>query len=140
VLDDAELLLGVSRHLSAYAVSSAHAALESLQFAGQVYELAWRLRSAPLSSAKRIKAIAQEAKVGPRQLLREILPTLEQLGWVACEYDEKVLISVDAFIPPDNDLIAGVGALLRVVMATPVQLQRLNGWHYGGSGSSTSPV
>jgi hypothetical protein len=64
VLDDAELLLGVSRHLSTYAISSAHAALESLQFAGQVYELAWRLHGSPLSSAPRIEAIAQEARIG----------------------------------------------------------------------------
>src|ERR1039457_4885926 len=76
MLDDAELLLGVSRHLSTYMISPAHAALESLQYAGQVYELAWRLRNAPLSSAARIEAIAQEAAIGPRQLLREVLPTL----------------------------------------------------------------
>jgi hypothetical protein len=76
VLDDAELLLGVSRHLSTYVVSSAHAALESLQYAGQVYELAWRLRNAPLSSAARIEAIALEAAIGRRQLLRDVLPTL----------------------------------------------------------------
>ena len=122
MLDDAELLLGVSRHLSTYAISSAHAALESLQYAGQVYELAWRLRNAGLSSTARIEAIAQEAAIGRRQLLREVLPTLEELGWVECHYnDNNKLISVDAFIPPTKDMIAGVGTLLNIVMATPVQ-------------------
>lgn len=122
LLDDAELLLGVSRHLSTYAISPAHAALESLQFAGQVYELAWRLRNAPLSSAARIEAIAQEAAIGRRHLLRDVLPTLQQLGWVQRHYDDnKELVSVDAFIPPTGELIAGVGTLLNIVMATPVQ-------------------
>jgi hypothetical protein len=120
VLDDAELLLGVSRHLSTYVISPAHAALESLRYAGQVYELAWRLRNAPLSSAARIEAIAQEAAIGRRQLLRDVLPTLQQLGWVEC-YDNgnNELDSVDAFIPPTNDLIGGVATLLNIVMATP---------------------
>ena len=121
MLDDAELLLGVSRHLSTYAISSAHAALESLQYAGQVYELAWRLRGSPLSSAARIEAIAQEARIGRRQLLREVLPTLQQLGWVRCDYNDQELVSVDAFIPPADDLIAEVGTMLDIVMATPVQ-------------------
>jgi hypothetical protein len=103
-------------------ISPAHAALESLQYAGQVYELAWRLRNAPLSSAARIEAIAQEAAIGPRQLLREVLPTLQQLGWVECHYnDRNELDSVDAVVPPANDLIASVGTLLNIVMATPVQ-------------------
>lgn len=122
MLDDAELLLGVSRHLSTYSISPAHAALESILYAGQVYELAWRLRSSPLSSAARIEAIAQEARIGRRQLLREVLPTLEQLGWVTCHHnDQAELVSVDAFIPPADDLIAGVGNMLDIVMATPVQ-------------------
>jgi hypothetical protein len=121
MLDDAELLLGVSRHLSTYALSSAHAAMESLIFAGQVYELAWRLRGSPLSSAARIEAIAQEAKIGRRQLLREVLPALEQVSWVECHRDGATLLSVDAFVPPAEDLIAAVGTMLDLVMATPVQ-------------------
>jgi hypothetical protein len=122
LLDDAELLLGVSRHLSTYAVSSAHAALESLLFAGQVYEMAWRLRNSPLSSAARIEAIAQEAGIGRRQLRRDVLPTLESLGWITRHLDkDNQLISVDALIPPTAELISGVGPLLDVVMATPLQ-------------------
>lgn len=121
MLNDAQSLLGVSRHLSTYALSPAHAALESLQYAGQVYELAWRLRGSPLSSAARVEAIAQDAAIGRRHLRREVLPTLEQLGWVHCDYNDQELVSVDAFIPPADDLIAEVGRMLDIVMATPVQ-------------------
>ncbi|UQX09908.1 hypothetical protein [Candidatus Mycobacterium methanotrophicum] len=76
VLDDAELLLGVSRHLGAYGVTAAHADLDALQWAGQVYEMAWRLRNSGLSSATRVAAIATEAAIGRRMLLRDVLPTL----------------------------------------------------------------
>lgn len=125
MFDDAELILGVSRHLSTYGISTTHAALESLQYAGQVYELAWRLRESQLSSAVRVEAIALEAKIGPRQLVREVLPTLEALGWVDCEWDNarepRQLRSVIALIPPTDELIRESERLLDVVMASPVQ-------------------
>lgn len=122
MLDDSVLLLGMSRHLGAYGISPAHAALESLQFAGQVYELAWRLRNAGLSSVARIEAIATEARIGRRQLLKEILPTLEQLKWIERQLDGNgQLISVDSFIPPDTELIAAADVLLNIVVATPAQ-------------------
>ncbi len=122
MLHDAELLLGLSRHLSAYGVSPAHAALESLQFGGQVYELAWRLRSSQVSSAVKLAAIAIEAKIGPRQLDREILPTLEQLGWVEGRRDaDGTLVSIEALIPPPAELIDAASRMLDIVMATPLQ-------------------
>jgi hypothetical protein len=62
LLSDAELLLGLGRHLAAYSISSAHAAFDSLQFAGQVYEMAWRLRNSQVSTARRIQAIGIEAR------------------------------------------------------------------------------
>jgi hypothetical protein len=122
VLEDAVLLLGVSRHLSRYVLSPAHASLESLQFGGEVYEMAWRLRNAPLSPARRIEAMATEAAIGRRRLQREILPTLQQLGWLECNYDaEHNLASVDPFIPPDAELVAACDTVLTVLMATSVQ-------------------
>lgn len=122
VLDDAEMLLGVSRHLGAYGVTSAHADLDALQWAGQVYEMAWRLRNSGLSSAKRVAAIATEAAIGRRNLLRDVLPTLQQLTWIDCQYDQdRQLVSVDAFIPPPRELIAAAGRLLDIVLATNVQ-------------------
>jgi hypothetical protein len=93
-------LLGLSRHLSAYSTSQVHAALESLAFAGQVYEMAWRLRHSQVSSVGRVSAIGIEAKIGPRILDTQILPTLEALGWVRCERDaSRALVSVAAIIP-----------------------------------------
>lgn len=106
MLSNAELLLGLGRHLSTYTISSAHAALETLQLAGQVYELAWRLRNSQISSAGRVRAIAIEAHIGARQLDREILPIMETLGWIACRRDENnLLLEVEAFIPPNETLI-----------------------------------
>ncbi len=82
MISDAQLILGFSRHLTAYSVSAVHAELETLRFAGQVYEMAWRLRNAQVSSAERVRAIGIEAKIGPLDLDRYVLPTMEQLGWV----------------------------------------------------------
>ncbi|QBC16906.1 hypothetical protein [Mycobacterium avium] len=122
MLDDAVLLLGVSRHLSRYVQSPAHAALESLQFGGEVYEMAWRLRQSPLSPTPRIEAIATEASIGRRRLVREILPTLQQLGWLECNHDaEGKLVSVDPFVPPDSELVAAAPSVLDLLLATPVQ-------------------
>lgn len=122
MLSDAELLLGLGRHLSAYTVSTAHAALESLQFSGQVYEMAWRLRNSQVSSAQRVQAIGVEAHIGARQLDRDVLPTMEQLRWVECRRDpDGRLRSVEALIPPNEDLVGDAGRLLDLLMATPVQ-------------------
>ena len=50
-----------------------------------------------------------------------MLPALEQLRWVRCYRNDQELVSVDAFIPPADDLIAEAGTMLNIVMATPVQ-------------------
>jgi hypothetical protein len=103
-------------------VTQVHAALESLIYAGQVYEMAWRLRNAPLSSARRVSAIGVEARIGPRQLDREILPTLETLGWARCTRNaDGELLSVDSLVPPTSELVGAAGRILDIVMATPVQ-------------------
>ena len=60
-------------------------------------------------------------RIGRWQLLREVLPALEQLGWVRCYRNDQELVSVDAFIPPADDLIAEASTMLDIVMATPVQ-------------------
>ena len=122
MLSDAELLLGLGRHLAAFTVSTAHAALESLQFAGQVYEMAWRLRDSQVSSAKRVQAIAIEAHIGSRVLDREVLPTMEQMHWVDCRRDaDGKLVSIEALIPPNKQLIEDAAKLLEILLASPVQ-------------------
>ena len=122
MLSDSELLLGLGRHLAVYTISTAHASLESLQFAGQVYEMAWRLRGSQVSTAARVQAIGIEAQIGGRVLDREVLPTMEQMGWVECRRDEAgVLVSVEALIPPNDQLVDDAERLLNVLLATPVQ-------------------
>ncbi|WP_198675825.1 hypothetical protein [Kribbella monticola] len=70
----------------------------------------------------KLAAIAIEAKIGPRQLDREILPTLEQLGWVEGRRDaDGTLVSIEALIPPPAELIDAASRMLDIVMATPLQ-------------------
>jgi hypothetical protein len=80
MLTDAELILGLSRHLGAYAVGPAKAAFAQLEFAGHVFEMAWRLQGSGLSSGRRVSAIAMEAGIGERMLQHEVLPALASLG------------------------------------------------------------
>lgn len=126
MLSDAELLLGLGRHLSAYGVSSSHAALDSLHYAGEVYELAWRLRNSQISSVNRIEAIAIEARIGTRQLHRDVLPTMEQLGWIECRRGaDNRLASVEALIPPNETLIEDAARLLDILLVSSVQRSAL---------------
>ncbi len=65
--------------------------------------MAWRLRDSQVSSAQRIQAIAIEAHIGMRTLDREVLPTLEQMGWVDCRRDQEgTLLSVEALSRPTS--------------------------------------
>jgi len=107
VLSDAEVLLGLSRHLSAYALSPSTAALEQLSFAGWVYEMAWRLRGSGVSSPERVEAIAVEARISRRRLLGDVLPTLETLGWVSLQRKaDGALHAVVEVIPPAAELLS----------------------------------
>ena len=122
MISDAQLILGFSRRLTAYSVSPVHAELETLRFAGQVYEMAWRLRNAQVSSAGRVRAIGIEAKIGPLDLDRYVLPTMEQLGWVQCDRgNDGTLVSVSAYVPPNTELLAATEQLLGILLVTPVQ-------------------
>lgn len=122
MISDAQLILGFSRRLTAYSVSPVHAELETLRFAGRVYEMAWRLRNAQVSSAGRVRAIGIEAKIGPLDLDRYVLPTMEQLGWVQCDRgNDGTLVSVSAYVPPNTELLAATEQLLGILLVTPVQ-------------------
>lgn len=126
-LDDSELLLGIWRHLSAYSVSPTTAALGDLEFAGKVYEMAWRLRGSPVSSAARVRAIGVEAKITPRELDKNVLPTLQVLGWASINRTaDGQLDSLEAVIPPPSELIAAADQVLRVASPDAVQLAVLN--------------
>lgn len=120
---DAELVLGVSRHLDAYAAGPAKAALGELEFAGHVFEMAWRLRESGLSRAKRIIAIGVEAGITPRALESEMLPALEALGWIEVKReDDGRLVAVDEHVPPPIELIALAESVLDI--ANPTQVER----------------
>jgi hypothetical protein len=127
VLSDAELLLGLSRHLSAFGASVASTALANLEFSGQVYEMAWRLRGSQVSSAARIRAIALEAKIKPRELERDVLPALESLNLIEIARDpsDGSLRQVSEFIPPPAELIALAPAVIAITMPTPIELAAL---------------
>lgn len=124
MITDGQLILGLSRHLSAYSMSPVHARLDSLACSGQIYEMAWRLRNAQVSSAARVQAIGIEAKISPYILTTRILPVMQQLGWVHCEYRQNAPLemeSVTAIIPPDVELLGSVDRLLGIMMTSPVE-------------------
>ena len=122
VLTDAELLLGVSRHLGTYEVGSAHAALAELEFAGRVYEMAWRLRGSGLSTIRRVLAIGLEAFIPKRQLLNEVLPALDSLGWVELNRDrDGLVVEVDERIPPAAELLGLAESVLALTSPTATE-------------------
>lgn len=121
-LTDAELILGVSRHLGRYAVGPAHAALGELEFAGRVFEMAWRLRGSGLSPITRVEAIGLEAGTPPRLLLGDVLPALDSLNWVELTRNEEgEIVVVDEHIPPTNQLIRAADTVLDISAPTPIE-------------------
>ena len=121
MLTNAELILGLHRHLSAFAASPATAALGQLSFAGQVFEIAWRLRGSGVSTGHRVAAIGVDAAIGQRTLLRDVLPALAALGWVELDVREGTLYSVSEAIPPPAELVNLADAVLAVALPTPVE-------------------
>lgn len=122
MLTDSELVLGLARHLGAYAASPAKAALAQLEFAGQVFEMAWRLRGSGLSSAQRVAAIGVEAAVGRRALVRDILPALASLGWLDVRLAaDASLQAVDERIPPPGELVGLADTVLNIALPTGVE-------------------
>ncbi len=102
---DSEVLVGLHRHLAHYTVAPATAALGSLQFAGKVLDLAFRLRGSGVSSANRVSALGISAGISKFDLNTSVLPALELLGWVRVNRDKDGAISsVEDVIPPIVEL------------------------------------
>lgn len=121
MLTDAELVLGLSRHLSAYASSPAKAALEQVEFCGQVYDVAFRLRRSGTSTPARVAAIGTEAGLGPRSL-RDVIGTLEQLRWVSVQRNAKrEPLSVAETVPDPADLVDACATVLSIVTISAVE-------------------
>lgn len=126
VLSDAELTLGLSRHLSAYAMAPERAALGNLEFAGQFFEMAFRLRGSTTSPAVRVSAIGLDASLTPRTL-RDVLATMEALGWVSVNRDANgAPLSVNESIPAIPALIMAGPRVLDMVAAEAVERAALH--------------
>lgn len=121
ILTDAELLLGLSRHLSAYAYGPDRAALGELEFVGRVYDLAFRLRGSTTNTPDRVRAIAVDVGLTKRDL-RGALGILESLNWVVVERDNVgTARSVNESLPPAAELVAAATNILDISEADKVQ-------------------
>lgn len=121
IMTDAELLLGLSRHLSAYNMSAERASLDELEFAGHIFEMAFRLRGSTTSSPSRVQAIGIEVGLGGRNL-RGVLTAMESLGWISVSRrPDGEPVSVADLIPAPGDLINSAEAVLNVSLATSMQ-------------------
>lgn len=121
IMTDAELLLGLSRHLSAYNMSAERASLDELEFAGQIFDMAFRLRGSTTSSPERVNAIGLEVGLSARTL-RDVVVALESLGWVSVARDAAGSpVAVSDLIPAPRDLINAATRVLDVCLAKPAQ-------------------
>ena len=122
MLSDAELLLGLSRHLSAYSMGPDRAALENLEFAGWVFDMAFRIRGSTTSTADRVRAIGLDVGLGPRSL-RAVIATMEQLGWLTVVRDsDGAPVSVNERITAPGDLIAQAPNVLAIVLPSDCEV------------------
>lgn len=121
ILTDAELLLGLSRHLSAYASGHDRAALSELEFVGWVYDIAFRLRGSTTSPADRVRAIGVDVGLTPRSL-RDVVATLEQLGWATVQRDATgAPLFINETLPPAAELISAAPRVLDIVNVGAVE-------------------
>lgn len=126
-MHDAELVLGLWRHLSAFSVTSSTAALGNLTAAGKIYEMAWRLRLSGVSTIQRVNAIGIEAKIAPVELRMTLLPILEQLGWIKITRSPDWQIqSIDEVLPATPELIEGVGKVFDIMSLTSIEFAALD--------------
>ncbi len=124
MLSTAETLLGLTRHLSAYTLGPNHPRppRPACRFAGQVLEMGVRLRGSGVSPGPHVLAIALDVGIPKRHLISEVLPALEALNWVECQWTEDhVLAAVSESLPPLNALLASAGAILDLVVPEPME-------------------
>ena len=75
-----------------------------------------------MSTKTRVEAIAIEARVGGRQLHREVLPSMEQLGWVDCRRDENgQLVTVEALDSAERGPARDAPRLLDILLVNGLQ-------------------
>lgn len=122
VLTEAELLLGLSRHLAAFATASDRAALSELEFVGQVYDMAFRLRGSTTTTSKRVQAISRDIGLKRREL-RDVMATLEALGWLTIERDKQDNnpVSISESIPPASKLVEAAPQVLAIAQISDLE-------------------
>ena len=126
MLSAAESLLGVSRHLSAYADGTDRSAFGQLEFAGKLLDLSLRLRGSGVSTMDRVLSIAFDVGISKRQLVKEMLPTLNQLSLIDIGIArDGSIINVSERVPPIPTLFEMADSILRIVMPEPVELAAL---------------
>jgi hypothetical protein len=121
MLSTAELLLGISRHLSEYTAGTDRATLGQLEFAGRVLEIAVRLRGSGVSSARRVAAIGEAAGLSRNETFGQILPSLQALGWVEIIELDGEPQQVSEAVPPLSELVAQADRILEVVRPQAVE-------------------
>lgn len=119
ILSDAELILGLSRHLGAYARSAETASLDTLQAAGWIVDMAFRLRGNTSSTPDRVWAIGMDIGLGQRDL-QFVIAKMEALGWLAVDRDQqRKPLSVIEAIPAPADLVKATPKILQACDANP---------------------
>ena len=121
MLSTAEMLIGFSRHLGMYAQGPQRAAFGSLEFGGQLLELAVRLHGSGVSSIARVRAIAADAGISDFQFLRQHLPTLETLEWTQVIRNDGDVIAVSDNVPPFSELFLAADGVLEIASPSPVE-------------------
>lgn len=119
IMTDAELLLGLSRHLSAYSMSAERASLDELEFAGQIFDMAFRLRGSTTSTPQRVNAIGLEVGLSQRNL-KDVIAAMEGLGWISVARSPSgAPESVSDLIPAPRNLINAAPQVLEICLAQP---------------------
>jgi hypothetical protein len=117
ILSDTELILGLSRHLSAYSKGPERAALETIEYAGWIFDMAFRIRGSTTSTPSRIRAIALDVGLGQRDI-RDVIADMERLGWLAVDRDaDGQPLAVAEAIPAPTTLVGLAGDVLDIANA-----------------------
>ncbi|RVX46105.1 hypothetical protein EDD27_8955 [Nonomuraea polychroma] len=105
--------------MAAYGMSPEKAALGNIEFSGHVLEMVVRLRGSGSSSLDRVCAIALDANISKRALVKEILPTLEALSLVEIIKKDGEIIAINDRIPPFSALPDIAQSIMSAVALDP---------------------
>jgi hypothetical protein len=102
-------------------MSPDRAALGQLEFAGWVFDLAFRLRGSTTSPAPRVLAIGLDVGLANRDL-KSVLVALEQLGWLSVQREDTgTPVSVTETLPSPGELVAAAPQILDVAAVTTTE-------------------